>query len=305
MKLKFTLLACCALTFLAVLSALAINRQNPISDLTAASQRTFKVRGVIRELSADGQTVQIRHDEIPGYMPAMVMPFTIKDPVLLKGLSVGDRVQFRFEVTESDSWISQIEKETAASVDSSPREDRLAAAPAQPAERLEIGERIPDVSLLDQDGRPFRFSDFKGKATLITFIYTRCPIPNFCPLMSKNFAALQERLSKDLPGRFQLVSVTIDPEFDRPEILKSYAARYTPNQAGWAFATGAPEQIDEICTALGLSRQAEGGLISHNLSTALIGPDGRLVHIWKSNVWTPFEVHRMMKETLGTQLTRK
>ena len=116
--------------------------------------------------------------------------------------------------------------------------------------------------------------------------------------MSKNFAEVQQRLTKELPGKYHLLSITMDPDFDRPEVLKEYASRYDANSTDWSFVTGTPEQISFVAGLVGLYYVRENGLISHDLRTALIGPDGKLVHLWKSNVWTPYEVQRMVRETL-------
>jgi protein SCO1/2 len=156
---------------------------------------------------------------------------------------------------------------------------------------------VPEFTLTDQNGRPIRLSDFRGKAVVLTFIYTRCPLPNFCPLMSKNFEALQERLSRAVPGKCHLLSVSIDPKFDTPEVLKGYAALYHADEKSWSFATGSEEQMNVVASMFGLVHEPESGMISHNLRTALIGDDGRLLHLWKSNVWTPYEVQRMLEES--------
>jgi len=135
-------------------------------------------------------------------------------------------------------------------------------------------------------------------AVLLTFIYTRCPLPNFCPLMSKNFSELEHRLGAKFTNRFKLLSVSIDPEFDTPEVLKAYASRYEARPGDWTFACGNADQIKFVADLMGLYYARENGLISHDVRTALIGPDGRLVHLWKSNVWTPYEVQRRVREIL-------
>jgi protein SCO1/2 len=135
-------------------------------------------------------------------------------------------------------------------------------------------------------------------AVLLTFIYTRCPLPNFCPLMSKNFSELEHRLGAKFTNRFKLLSVSIDPEFDTPEVLKAYASRYEAWPGDWTFACGNAHQIKFVADLMGLYYARENGLISHDVRTALIGPDGRLVHLWKSNVWTPYEVQRRVREIL-------
>ncbi len=297
MKTKMLVAVVCALTLAVVLSAVTLGRRNMSNDTGQA--RIFEVQGQIRSLDIVNRTIRIAHEEIPQYMPAMIMPFSVKDAALLKGLSAGDSVQFELSVTTNDSWISHIEKiaadgaspAVAATSAEGSRQDRE-------VERVQIGELVPDFKLLDQDGRTIHLSDYRGKAVVLTFIYTRCPLPNFCPLMSRNFADLEERLSKEFPGKYQLLSVTMDPDYDRPVVLKEYAKRYGSNGEDWRFATGDAGQISFVAGLMGLYYAQENGLISHDLRTALIGPDGKLVQLWKSNVWTPYEAQRMVRETL-------
>lgn len=296
MKARNVLTALCAISIAVVLGAMFLNhRAHKNSGLAGVT--TYQVRGQIISLDAPAKELRIAHEEIPNYMPAMVMPFSVKDTVLLKNLNAGDRVQFQLAVTEDDSWIASIAREQPAA--HTPEDSTVATPETNEADRVQKGESMPDVALVDQDGRAIKLSDFRGKAVLVTFIYTRCPLPNFCPLMSKNFAELQKRLTKKLPNQFQMLSVTMDPAFDTPSVLKDYAGRYDADGENWRFGTGTPEQISEIATALGLQYQWENGLISHDLRTALIGPDGRIVHLWKSNVWTPFEVERLTVETIA------
>ncbi|MFA6544625.1 MAG: SCO family protein [Limisphaerales bacterium] len=300
MKAKWVLTLLGALTLSAILCVFVFMRGGPSSHVKTVPTQTFQVRGQIRGLDMANRVIRIAHEEIPDYMPAMTMPLPVKDTALFKGLSKGDSVQFELTVTEGDSWISHIQKilsEASAAI----------ANPATSAdyirtneiERVQIGETVPDFKLVDQDGNDIRLRDLRGKVVVLTFIYTRCPLPNFCPLMSKNFADLERRLSKDFPNRYQLLSITMDPGFDRPSVLKEYAARYDANTKNWSFATGDLQQIQFIAGLTGLYYVWEGGLISHDLRTVLIGPDGRLAHIWRSNVWTPYEVQRFVAELLA------
>jgi len=279
----------------AIASSIALTHRSAATARAgkAATSRTFQVNGCVREILPAIKTVRVAHEEILDYMPAMTMPLQVKDAALLEGLRAGDEIHFELSVTDDDSWISHLEKIGSGNA--------AAVAPAPVAVEsgeLRKGERVPDFALTDENGKPVRLSDFRGKAVVLTFIYTRCPLPNFCPLMSKNFQALQERLSKAFPGKFHLLSVTIDPKFDRPDVLKGYAALYGTNSQSWSFATGTEEQINEVASSFGLVHEPEGAMISHNLRTALISPDGYLVHLWKSNVWTPYEVHRMIEESV-------
>ena len=279
---------------LVLFGALALQPRGRAPAKTAAAQR-FQVRGQVRGVDVEGPSVRIQHEAIPNYMAAMTMEFSVTNRSLLRGLQVGDDVGFELVVTQDDSWIAAIQRlsENGATGGAGPREGD------HELQRVQVGETVPDFVLTDQNNRAVHLRDFRGKIVLLTFIYTRCPLPNYCPLMSKNFASLQERLEKQFPGKFQLLSVTIDPEFDRPAVLKSYGARFTNDDRTWTFATGSPEQSDAVGALFGLVQERKGGLVNHDLRTALIGPDGRLVHIWKSNVWTPYEAQRRVEDVLG------
>lgn len=304
MNIKSTLVALAGVTLISATAAVAIHRNNQNSDLVPGAQK-FSVRGVVREIEAQEKMVRIAHEEIPGYMAAMTMPFSVNDAKVLRNVRRGDDVEFELIVTESDSWISRIATITPADVTTSASQLREPSASGDIGnERLETGESIPDFALTDQRGEPFQFHNLKGKAVLLTFIYTRCPIPNFCPLMSKNFADLQQRLEKEFPGQFHLLSVSIDPEFDTPQILNGYAERFSYDPETWTYAAGTLEQIQHVGGLFGLTREPENGLISHDLRTALIDQEGRLVHVWKGNVWTPFEVMRMVQELFPAKSNR-
>ncbi|MGP8233803.1 MAG: SCO family protein [Limisphaerales bacterium] len=298
MKAKIILTVLCILTLAAVISALAVSRHNESNQNSASHQQTFQVHGQIRAVDVAGKTVRIAHEKISNYMPAMIMPFPVKNVNILKGLSVGENVQFELVVTETDAWVSHIEK-IAGDLPTDTSGAPTASTSVQNADvdRIRAGEVVPDFNLIDQDGRPIRLSEFRGKAVVLTFIYTRCPLPNFCPLMSRNFEELQQRLNKEFPGKYHLLSISMDPDFDRPEVLKDYAARYGANEKDWSFATGSTDQISFVAGLTGLYYARENGLIAHDFRTALIGPDGRLHHLWKSNVWTPYEVQRMVRKT--------
>jgi protein SCO1/2 len=298
MKPKIVFALICAFTLAAALSAFILGHRNSSSARSTALVQTFEVKGQVRGIDQVEKTIRIAHEEIPNYMPAMTMSLPVKDATLLRDLRSGDSVQFELLVTSDDSWIARIEKVPS---DATATQTVAKATPSLgelETERIHTGEVVPDFKLTNQDGRPIHLSDFRGKAVVLTFIYTRCPLPNFCPLISKNFAELQQRLSKEFPNKYQLLTITMDPEFDRPEVLKEYAARYEANPRDWTFATGDTATINFVAGLLGLYFERENGLISHDLRTALIGQDGRLVHLWKSNVWTPYEVQRRVRENL-------
>jgi len=298
MKTRTTLLLLGGVGLLAVATAVGLRRHNAsrAADTAArAGQQVFTVTGIVRAVDVAAKTVRLTHEEIPGYMPAMTMPFAVSDASLLTGLATNDTVRCRFVVTETDSWIERIEKiampadaQTRVPADLSERE----------LDRVQTGERVPDFVLTNQFGQAIRLSDYRGRAVVLTFIYTRCPIPNFCPRLSQNFAELQARLRPEFAGRAQLLSITMDPGFDTPEVLRGYGESHGADFKVWTFATGSRAQTDDAGVLFGLVQETVGGLINHDLRTALIAPDGRLVHLWKSNVWTPYEVQRLVRETL-------
>lgn len=303
MKLYLAFLVLCGATLAAIVSATLIYHHRQATVVPATSNQVFEVKGHIRSLETDGKTVHIAHEDIPGFMPAMEMPFTVKDPSVLRGIVSGDAVKFQIIVTKDDSWISRIEKWPDVPVAVAPgRTSTEEASSVAVSQQVDIGQPVPDFGLIDQNGHAFRLQELRGKAVVLTFIYTRCPLPNYCPLMSRNFASLQERFAKDFPGKVQLLSISFDPRFDTPAMLKQYAAAFQKDDKDWTFATGSPEQIDFVTGLFGLIQEPSNGFINHDLRTALIGPDGKLVHVWRSNVWTPYEVQRMVGETLGSQV---
>lgn len=269
--------------------------------LTAPSNvQTYQARGQVLAIDVSERSIRVSHDEIPNYMPAMTMNLSVHDRVLLQSVGIGDLVDFELSVSTDDSWISRLRGLGRPEEESASAAIAAEASPLSEAEleAIQPGERLPDLELLSEDGTLLRSGDLRGKAVVLTFIYTRCPLPNYCPLMSRNFTELERRLSQEFAGKFQLVSVTLDPAFDRPEVLKSYSSRYRQQRSNWTFATGTSEQIQRVAGLFGVQYAVEGGLISHDLRTALISPDGRLIRLWKSNYWTPYEVQRAVRKEL-------
>lgn len=274
----------------------AVARGTPAGS-TVQQEQVFTVRGRVVSLDEHSGIVKIAHEEIPNYMPAMTMPFLSRDSNSLRKLKAGDDVVFKLSVTSEDSWISEIEKTSNHPAAAPARADDVSAD-----DRLQAGETVPEFAFVDHNGKARKLSDFAGRFVVLTFIYTRCPLPNFCPLLNKKFAELEDRLEKEFPGQFHLLSVTIDPKHDTPEVLKQYAAIQRSDGANWSFATGTPEQISAIAEAFGLTfNEKNPGLIDHDMRTALIDPEGRVVHVWKSNFWTPYEIRNRIEELVKSK----
>ncbi len=175
--------------------------------------------------------------------------------------------------------------------------------PAQAAPpALKEGSHLPGVTLVDQEGRPFRFDAQGDRAIILTFVFSRCAVPTFCPTMSANFRAVQEAVRKDkaLNDRVRLVSISIDPAFDTPEVLKRYAEHFALDTSDWNFVTGDPRTIAGLAGAFSVFIDAtEGGSIDHSLATAVAGPDGKIRKIWRDNRWTPEEAVKELRLALG------
>lgn len=261
-----------------LIRVLALSAFGVVASL--AAERIFDVTGIIRGHLDDGQVV-IQHDEIPGYMPAMTMAFTLSNPRDAARLKNGDRVRFRFRVGEEKS---SAESFTVTGHETPPANVKTAASKSS---RLRAGDTVPDFALLDENNQPLTPAALRGKLTVVTFIFTRCPVPEYCPAMALRFGQMQKTIQADpkLAARARLLSITLDPEFDRPEILKTYGQAVGANSAVWSFATGAKEQVAALTKAFAVYNERNGVTLDHTLCTALIGTDGRIVEIWRGNGW--------------------
>lgn len=256
-----------------------------LAALAACSgDRSYEVQGRIVGFG-DGATVIVEHGDIDGLMPAMTMPFSARDGAALDSLYTGDAVSFVLHIRGDSSWIDQIEKLPDDAVPPHPagrRDETTSEAPAL----LEMGDPVPDVQLLTHADTTLRMSDLQGTPVFMTFIYTRCPLPNYCTRMSENFVQLQKRIQEERLGPVHLLSVSFDPQHDTPAVLRDYASRVGADLSTWTFATGDSTSVSTLAHRFGVFYQAEGGEILHNLSTALIGADGRVRRIWRGNDWT-------------------
>ncbi len=244
----------------------------------------------MRGFAPDRSTVQIEHENIPGFMPSMTMPFEVRDKNEIAELKLGDAISFRLNVTDRDSWIDRIKPVEFATV-------HLPIPPPSAsvvkAERLHEGDPMPEFQLIDEEGKPVSLESFRGHPLVLTFIFTRCPLPNFCPRMSQNFAELQKAIkasSSEPLSAARLLSISFDPTYDTPEVLRNYAQGEKADPAIWKFATGTPAEISRLTKAFSVLVQPEGGSISHSLATALIDKDGKIEKLWRGNGWTPPEL---------------
>ncbi len=250
--------------------------------------REYELVGQVLAVNTDRREITIKHEDIRGFMPGMTMAFKVRDVRQMEGRVPGDLVKATLVVEESEGYLMSIKRTGHRAVTDVPPSSE------GPADLLEPGAPIPDVQFTDQAGIRRRLSDWRGRLLAVTFIYTRCPVPDFCPRMNRNFAAVQAALQSDagLRGRVQLLSVSIDPEFDSPIVLSEYARQAGADSLVWSFVTGDPDDIDPFVAGFGVSiiREATATGIVHNLRTVIISADGRLVTMLRGNEWTSDEL---------------
>ena len=288
-----------------VLLVASCERKSPDAARTAApasvnrtNQQVFQVKGVIVELKPAEKSVRIQHEAIPGYMEAMTMPFDVKDTNELSGLEAGDTVAFRMIVTEKEGWIDQIKKVSSPRTNGPVANTLPTNGPfrfVRDVEPLNVGDPLPDYHFTNHLGEPVSFSQFRGQALAFTFIFTRCPFPNFCPLMSNNFRDVQDALLKNpnAPTNWHLITISFDPEWDTPPRLKAYAERFNCDPQHWSFVTGDLIDITAIAEQVGEQfwRDTTGGAgINHNLRTVVVDARGRVQSIIRENKWKPADL---------------
>ena len=268
----------------------------------SSNAQRYELKGTVVNVDGRGGTVSVAHQEIPGYMDAMTMAFKPKDQWVLDQAKPGDRIQATLVVDGLRSWLEDVVLMQDAPND---------AAPAAGAAEPQPGAEVPDFKLTDQDGKRVALHDYRGHALVLTFIYTRCPLPDYCPLMTNNFAEVVRAIKPDaaLYDQTRLLSITVDPEYDTPAVLRGYGVKYAGEGGAatfghWQFATGKPDEVKQAATWFGLQYWPEGGQIVHSLRTAVVAPDGKLVKIYRGNDWRPAEVVadlQSLKQTSGAQ----
>ena len=260
------------------------------SPEASASAKKYELQGKVVSASKSGHTVTINHEEISGYMQAMTMPFALYEDWVSDELKPGSQIHATLVVDGGKTWL---ENPIVTSV----ADPALAGKAEETGVEPDPGSDVPDFSLVNQDGKKISLKQYQGSTLVLTFIYTRCPMPDYCPLMSNNFSKIREDLltRPELKNKTRLLSITVDPDFDKPSVLREYGLRYAGSDKDavfkkWEFATGTPEQIKAVAQFFGLNYWPEKGQIIHGLRTAIIAPDGRVFKIYRGNEWKPSEI---------------
>jgi len=258
-----------------------------------SDQRSYTLQGQVQSIDAEHKLVVVKHEEIKGFMPAMTMPYEVEETKWLGELAPGDLIDATLVVFSNGAHLTTIRKVGAAPLEK-PADSAAMPTASSGFELLRPGETVPSGAFVDQDGRKRSFASFRGGPVVMTFIYTSCPMPTFCPLMDRQFATLQKTLKEDpAVGRVHLVTVSFDPATDTPPVLKAHAETLGADPTRWTFLTGDRDDVDQFAARFGVSigrAMDDPRNITHNLRTAIIGADGRLVKVYTGNEWTPAQV---------------
>lgn len=244
--------------------------------------------------------VIIRHEAMPGFMDAMTMPFTLKDPALLEDVRPGDEVEGKIRVEYVGEQVRDYELEDL--VVTKPGLSTAPPAAISLSPTLKPGDPLPDFEVTTQEGRRLRLGELRGQAVVLTFVYTRCPLPEYCPLMDRKFADLARLLDNnpERAKRVRLLSISFDPEHDTPEVLAQHAAGRGAHPPLWTYCVASHEELGRVAGSLGLVYGPTKDQIVHSLRTVLVGPGGDVVRI-DEGAWSPSDYLRSITEALGAR----
>lgn len=271
-----------------------------------AAQR-YPVTGLVLKVDLLHRTFVASCTAIPGYMDAMIMPMSVRDPKLLNGLKPGAFVDFTLVVTNDDSYAENIRPHTYQSLELEPLQVRQMQAlagldhPGAAADQIRVGAPVPDFTLTDQSGRRISLAQFSGKVVVSSFVYTRCPLPNYCFRLSNNLGRLQKRFADRMGRDVVLLSVTMDPVHDTPEVLAHYAATWKADAASWHFLTGPEPKVRKLCSRFGVNFWPEEGALTHSLHTIVIDRRGDLAANFEGNEFTAQQLGDFVQTVLDLQ----
>jgi protein SCO1/2 len=290
-----------------VLVFLNLSGCQPHERVRSPTEKRYDLKGKVVVVEKDKQLITVAHEDIKDYMPGMTMPFTVGEESAWvfespHEVAPGDQITATLIVDGVKSWLEDIVI-TKESSDTATTATGEVTGPKP-------GEEVPDYRLINQDGKAIRVHDYKGKALLLTFIYTRCQDPGQCSLMSSNFATIDQELQKqpELYQKTHLLSISFDSEYDTPKVLRSYGAAYTgkysdENFAHWEFASGSADEVKGIAQFFGMRYYQDSSKgteqVIHSLRTAVIGPDGKIVKVYRGNEWKPDEILEDLRAAVG------
>jgi protein SCO1/2 len=263
--------------------------------------KTYPIRGKI--VSINGANVMLDHEAVPGFMDAMTMSYKLKDPSIVSELHPGDRITATLLVSQDSDGFNTVLLDKIVVIAQAKPDYKPAVQYHVP----EPGDPVPDFKLVNQSNREIHLSQFQGRVLLVTFIYTRCPLAEFCPRMSRNFAEVDKALAADpgLYARTHLLSISFDPAYDTPRVLRSYGQAYVgrltkESFAHWDFAAPHEDNLAALTQFFNVGvTPGDGQSINHSLSTVLIGKDGKVAAWYPTNDWQPTDVVQQVRQAAG------
>jgi len=261
------------------------------------------VRGTVMSVDADRGAVSLNTEAIPNFMEAMTMDYPLEDKAAATELHPGDKITATLECERDSAGPKNMRLKDVVVVAQAKPDYKPAVEYHVPS----AGELVPDFKLLNQSGQTIGLRQFRGKVVVLTFIYTRCPVADYCPRMSRNFAEIDKALAAE-PGLYaktHLLSISFDPAYDTPKVLRSYGEAYTGKYtqetfAHWDFAAPAAADLQKVEEWFDLGvTPGDGGSLTHSLATVVVGKDGKVVAYYPTNEWTPAEVIAKMRTAIG------
>ncbi len=276
-----------------------------------AADRQYPVKGMVLELDPANRSFVVSHETIPGVMEAMAMPFDVRDSRELEGLTPGTAVEFTLVVGDRSAYAAGIRAISYLPVEQDPLAARrlsllrrIGGGNRQPAP-LSPGDQVPDFALVDQERRPVTRAAMSGKVVAVTFIYTRCALPQFCARVTNDFSVLQRRFREELGRDLVLLTITFDPQRDDPAALARYAAQWDADPDAWRFLTGNVSEVRRVAAMFGVDHFPDEGQMNHSLRTAIVDRDGRLVANVEGNRFTPEQLGDLVQTTLRSPTRRQ
>jgi len=267
--------------------------EQPTTAQQDSNAKRYELKGTVISVDAAKREATIQHEDVFDnnktlYMKAMTMPLTIKQDWVLRELKTGDKIGAELVIERDGSYLDNV------GISAALRDNQGNAEKPREVAEDKVGQEVPDFKLTNQDGKRIGLKQFQGKTLVLTFIYTRCPLPDFCPRMSLNMSDLEKQVRQTaaLKDQTQLLSITFDPKYDTPEVLRKYGIGYFGNDAQpsfdiWQLATGSEKEIKEVAGFFGLKETPDGKEFIHNLRTAIVKPDGKIYKIYSGSTWTP------------------
>ncbi len=276
---------------------------------TAVAAQRYPVSGMVVRVDPAQRIMVVSHGPIAGFMDGMVMPFHVRKSEMLAGMQPGMKVDFTLVVEKESSYADDVRVTSGDSVARDPLQARRlqlldSLVTGAPVNAVVVGQPVPDFQLMDQNRREIRLSQFSGKVVAVTFVYTRCPLPDYCLRLSNNFARLQKRFRERLGQDLILLSITFDPKYDQPDVLAAYARPWKADPDNWHFLTGPTADLRRVYGSFGVNAFPDEGLFTHSLRTAVIDRQGKLAAIIPGNEFSPQQLGDLVETIIASPPAR-